>query len=599
MANSILLTIAIAVLLGAIGQALASLARLPAIVFLLFLGSLMGPQGLGIVHSDGLGSGLQVLTACFVGIILFEGGLSLPPSVLRESLAPVRRLITIGALVTLIGAAVVSKFFMDWSWSLACVFGSLVIVTGPTVVVPILKRVRLTRRLHSIVKSEGILIDAVGAVAAVVILEYVVALDVSLQDTLFGFGARLGTGAIVGAGVAGLTAALWRFPVFHEHDNLSLVHLGGLGVALSAFAVSEALRSESGIMAATTAGLVLAAFPIPFRRELLEFKEVLTTLGVSVLFVLLSAKMDWASVLDSGWREIATVLGLMFLVRPAAVWIATIHTDLTWREKAYLSLLAPRGIVAAAMASHFSIELQSHGFEGATQVESLVFLTIGLTVCLQGGWANQLAKYLKVDAKQTKGYLVVGVNSWSLVLATELQRRGILVRFLDQNPVQCDRAIEQGFQALQGDASDVKTFDELDLSEIGTLVAMTSNDAVNTLACDAANDWLGRNCVFQILSKPIDGAARANVRMSGKWAMPTTRAHQTICTLLRRENASVSETICENATTISRDLNLAVDFLVPLLVVDGDSVRLAVSDLAIPAGAKIIGLTTKKQLAKI
>ncbi len=400
MANSILLTIAIAVLLGALGQALASLVRLPAIVFLLLLGSLAGPQCAGIVRPDTLGAGLQVLTACFVSIILFEGGLSLPPSVLRESLAPVRRLITIGALVTLIGGAIVSRLFMEWTWSLACVFGSLVIVTGPTVVVPILKRIRLTRRLHSIVKSEGILIDAVGAVAAVVTLEYVVALEGSLQDTLTGFGARLGTGAIIGAGVAGLAALLWRFPVFHEHDNLGLVHLGGLGVALSAFAVAESLRSESGIMAATTAGLVLAAFPIPFRRELLQFKEVLTTLGVSVLFVLLSAKMDWVAVLSSGWREVATVFGLMFVVRPAAVWMATFQTDLSWREKAYLSLLAPRGIVAAAMASHFSVELQTHRFEGAAQVESLVFLTIGLTVFLQGGWANQLAKWLKVEAKQ-------------------------------------------------------------------------------------------------------------------------------------------------------------------------------------------------------
>lgn len=598
MANSILLTIAIAVLLGAIGQAIASLLRLPAIVFLLLLGSLLGPQGVGIVHPDTLGTGLQVLTACFVGIILFEGGLSLPPSVLRESLSPVRRLITIGALVTLIGGALVSRLVMGWSWSLACVFGSLVIVTGPTVVVPILKRVRLTRRLHSIIKSEGILIDAVGAIAAVVTLEYVVAFEGSLQDTLIGFGARLGTGAIIGAGVAGLAAILWRFPVFHEHDNLSLVHLGGLGVALSAFAVAESLRSESGIMAATTAGLVLAAFPIPFRRELLEFKEVLTTLGVSVLFVLLSAKMDWVSVLHSGWREVTTVFGLMFVVRPVAVWIATIQTDLTWREKTYLSLLAPRGIVAAAMASHFSAELQSHGFEGAGQVESLVFLTIGLTVCLQGGWAIQLAKRLNVDAKQPKGFMLVGVNSWSLVLARELHRRNILVRFLDQNPVQCDRAIEQGFQALQGDASDIKTFDNLDLSEIGTLIAMTSNDAVNTLACDAANDWLGKNGVFQILSKPVDGAPRANVRMSGRWAMPTSRAHQTICTLLRRESLAVSDVRCESAASISRDLSESVGFLVPLLIVVGDSIRLAVCDMEVPAGATIIGLVAQKQSTK-
>lgn len=588
---SILTTLAASVLFGALGQALASWFRIPAIAFLLALGVLAGPQVAGIVEPAALGDGLRVLTACFVAIILFEGGLSLPPRVLLGAIAPVRRLVTLGAAVTMVGAAAACRIFTDLPWSQSLLFGSLVIVTGPTVVAPILKRVRLEPQLAAILRSEGILIDAVGAVAAVVMLEYTLAIESSLQETFVGFAGRLGAGLLVG-GTAGLLAVLaWRLPLFHEHENVHLVHLGALGAALASFAVAERLRSEAGIMAAMTAGLVLAAWPIPFRDKLEEFKEHLTTLGVSVLFVLLAANINWQTAATFGWAEAGVMAALMFVVRPASVWLSTAGTDLSWREKTYLSLLAPRGIVAAAMASHFAVELTRHGMEGAERIESLVFLTIAVTVCLQGVWAGWLARLLDVKAKKPTGVMIVGVNTWSLALAEELRRREMLVRFVDLNPAHCQRAREEGFDAVQGDASDEASYEKLfDLSDVGTLVAMTSNDAVNTLACDAATDWLGRGHVLQVLSSPVDGEPRAKVRMSGDWAMPSSRSHHTICSLLRRESIASAVLPVAEEVKIERDMTRPANVVVPLLVIAERRVRIAAEGETCPAGAELVAL---------
>lgn len=589
--HSILTTLAASVLLGALGQALASWFRIPAIVFLLVLGVLFGPQVAGVLEPVALGDGLRVLTACFVAIILFEGGLSLPPHVLLGAMTPVRRLVTVGAVVTMVGAAWACRTFTGLPWSQSLLFGSLVIVTGPTVVAPILKRVRLEPRLAAILKSEGILIDAVGAVAAVVMLEYTLALESSFRDTFVGLVGRLGVGLLVGGAIGVLTVIAWRLPLFHEHENEHLVHLGALGAALASFAVAEQFRSEAGIMAAMTAGLVLAAWPIPFRDKLEEFKEHLTTLGVSVLFVLLAANINWNTAATFGWAEAGVMIALMFVVRPASVWISTWGTGLSWREKTYLSLLAPRGIVAAAMASHFAVELQRHGRDGAAMIESLVFLTIAATVCLQGVSAGWLARLLDVKAKKPSGVMIVGVNTWSLVLAEELRRREMLVRFVDLNPVHCQRARDGGYDAVQGDASDEDSYEQLlDLSDVGTLVAMTSNDAVNTLACDAATDWLGRGHVLQVLSSPVDGEPRAKVRMSGGWAMPSSRSHHSICSMLRRETLQVAVLPCGEDLSIERDMNPSAKIVVPLLVVTDKRVSIAADGDVCPEGSQLVAL---------
>jgi NhaP-type Na+/H+ or K+/H+ antiporter len=539
-----LLTIALAILLGVAGQMLASLLRLPAIVFLLVLGLSAGPHGLDVIRPASLGDGLPVIVSAFVAIILFEGGLTLRPDVLRQGLVPVRRLITWGAAVTLVGAMLLAHFLTQLPWSLAGLFAALVMVTGPTVIAPILRRVRLRPQLAAILKAESILIDAVGVLVAVVICQYTVGLHTegaNWREALTGFACRAGVGMLVG-GLAGVAAAsLVRLRLFHEHDNEHLIHLAALGLALGVYAGAEHCQHDCGVMAVVVAGLVLAASPLPFREEVEKFKEHLTTLGVSVLFILLAANLDLTWLNRLGWRELALLSALMLVVRPTAVLVSTHGTAVSWREKAYLSLMAPRGILAAAMASYFAAHLRGHGIAGGTRVEGLVFLTICATVCLQGGGAGLLARLLRVRADTPAGVLLVGINPSSLALAEELRRRGRAVLLLDNNVAKCLAAEQRGFAARHADATRAETYRDLDRSALGLLAAMTANDTVNSLVCDAATEWFNGN-VLQVLSGCAGEAPRAQVRRVARLLTPITAPQKELDRLLRLASAPSATT---------------------------------------------------------
>lgn len=549
MHQTIMMTIAVAVMLGVVAQVIASVSRIPAIVFLLILGMLAGPFGVGIIDPASLGVGLQVLTSLFVAIILFEGGLSLRPKVLIGAMVPVQRLVTVGAASTFLGAAVLARLSVGLAWEQAFIFGSLVIVTGPTVIAPILKRIRLRPRLHTVLKSESILIDAVGVIVAVVVLEYVVAREPHWQDTMQGFLGRFGTGVLIGITGGGLAALGARFAMFYRKENEHLVHLAAVGFAVLTFATAEHFFHETGVLAVTVAGLVLAAAPIPFRQELEKFKDQLGTLGVSVLFILLSADLNLSAFLGAGWGEVALLAGLIFVVRPLSVFLSTAGTVLDTREKLYIGLLAPRGIVAAAMASHFARRLDDHGIENAYGVEALVFLVIGATVLIEGAWAGLVAQGLKVTAVRPAGVLLVGINAWSLKVAEILQSQGIDVGMIDSNPSQCRLAESRNIGTYRLDATDPTNYEQIEIGKFGQFVAMTPNDAVNTLACEAAVPLFGEPFTSQVLSKVSSDATRSSVRIAGRWAMPSTFDHAAICRMIEQgELTLVTESLADETT---------------------------------------------------
>ena len=587
MHNVVLFTIAASVALGALGQMIASVSRLPAIIFLLILGILAGPDMLGVVQPESLGGGLSIIVSAFVAIILFEGGLTLKPTVLREALGPVRRLITVGAALALLGGAVAAHYVTQMPWSTAFLFSSLIVVTGPTVISPILRRARLEPRLHAVMKSESILIDPIGAIIAIVVLQYVVDLMTKGSDwseALVGFFGRACVGVLVGGLVGAVAALLARVRFFHRHENEHLVGLGALSLALSAFAVSEYYYSESGITAATVAGLVLAAVPLPFREELEKFKEDLTRLGVSVLFILLAANMDLDVLRETGLREVLLVAGIMFVVRPFSVFVSTVATGLKLREKLYLSLVAPRGIVAAAMASHFADHLKDRDPDAAVLIQSLVFLTIAVTVIVEGGWAVPLAKLLHVHAKRPKGILVVGVNSWSLVFAEALRARRCAVLLTDNNQTKCEMARQLNFEVFQVDATHGHTFEDLDLSRVGRMIAMTPNDAINTLVCEAGKPWFGEKHVFQVLSKP------SGVRTAGHCAMPTGLSHAEVCFLLQEGKLKLATGVPTTSNSLGHDLTTTKGSMIPMLVIHGDDFRFALDGETCGAQTTVMGL---------
>ena len=316
--NEPALTFGLALAAGVVAQSIALHLRVPGIVVLLLAGVLLGPDVLGVVRPASLGHGLEVLVGVSVAVILFEGGLNMKIGRLRREAATIRRLITVGAAITALGASAAARVFMGWSWDIAVLFGTLVIVTGPTVITPLLRRVRVSRNLKTILEAEGVLIDPIGAIIAVVVFEAVVTTSTAsgAAVTLLGLPGRLLVGGVVGLAGGALIGFLLRRESLVP-DNL--LNIFTLSLLIGTFEISNAMLHESGIMAAPVAGVVVGNVQHRLKRELSEFKEQLTIMLVGLLFVLLAADVRIAEVVGLGWGGILTVLALMLVVRPLGV----------------------------------------------------------------------------------------------------------------------------------------------------------------------------------------------------------------------------------------------------------------------------------------
>ncbi len=484
------LTLAFAVMIGILCQAIGRHARVPGIVLLLVAGVGLGPDGANLIRPETMGSGLAAIVGFAVAIILFEGGLGLRLEVLRKQAKPIRRLVSVGALITAALAAVTAKLIMAWDWRLSILFGTLVIVTGPTVVTPLVRRLRLSKHLTAILIAEGIFIDAVGATIAVVALE--IALAPTTGDAATGalsIFLRFGVGAIVGlAGGIALVAALRvRRLVPHGLENVL-----ALATAFLTYHVSSSLVGESGITAAIVAGLVVGNARIRKHGMVAEFSEQLTVLFVATLFVVLAADVRIADVVGLGWRGVAVVAVLMLVVRPINVFASTFRTDLTRPEKLYLSWVAPRGIVAAAVASLFALELAHHGVAGGVEMRALVFVVIATTVTLQGLTAALVGQFLGVRQPSRSGYLILGANALARLMGRVLQDAGESVTFIERTDDVCETARRKGFTVIQGDGVDSTVLETAGIDGVAHVIGMTTNEHVNFLfAQTVAEDYRG------------------------------------------------------------------------------------------------------------
>ncbi len=473
------LTVALAMAAGMFSQAVGRHLRIPGIVILLAAGVLLGPDVLGIVQPDSMGGALQTLVGFAVAVILFEGGMNLNIQRLRREARSIRQLVTLGALVTAGGGALAARFILRWEWSLAILFGSLVIVTGPTVITPLLRRIRLSHSVSTVLEAEGVLIDAIGALIAVVTLEVVLAPTAgNLAEGAQSLFIRLGSGLVMGIAGGVLIAVLLRFerlipPGLENVLTLSLI--------LVLFQVSNTLFAESGIVAVTIAGLVVGNIKTRLLSDLKEFKEQLTILLIGMLFVLLAADVRLEEVRSLGWRGALTVLALMLVVRPVNILVGTMGSDLTRREKAFLSWLAPRGIVAAAVASLFAQEMAAAGLTGGNELRALVFLVIAATVLIQGLSGGWVAQALGVRRPTDQGFLILGATPLGLALGKVFRDSDQEVVFIDANPDACRDAEAENFRVLFGSAlSDSILYRAQTDSRAGVL-AVTDNDEVNLL----------------------------------------------------------------------------------------------------------------------
>lgn len=508
MASQVLLTIALAVVAGLVAQVIAAHWRIPAIVPLLLVGMAIGPSGLGLIHPESLGAGLSVVVKLCVAVILFDGALNLRLNDLRMAIGEVRRLVTIGALVTWAGATLAALVIGGLSGPVALVFGALLTVTGPTVVQPILRRVRVSRRLKAVLEGEAILIDPIGAVLAVAVVHVVLGIagvhPIGFFESVWAYAGRLIVGALVGVVAALLLSALLNRRGLVPADLANLV---ALAAVWGAFGVSEAIKSESGITAVVAMGLSMQGGSIPEERRLRRFKEQLTVLGISLLFVLLSANLPLSVVREEGARGVLTVIALMFLVRPLSVWAALRRSDLSWRDLAFVSWIAPRGIVAASVASLFAIELTDAGFAEGQRVLAITFLTIALTVTLQGLTAGPVARLLRLESLVGRRVIIVGAGPMAVALAAIFKQHGRPVAVIDRNQELIERAREMGLEAVDGNALDEPVLAAAGADDAETVLAMTTNPEVNALAAHLAQDAFGIRDAYPVLANPAHGAS--------------------------------------------------------------------------------------------
>jgi len=492
------LQIVIAVIAGITGQVIAAWLKVPSIVFLLLLGILLGGNGLHILNPHQLGLGLEVIVSLSVAIILFEGGLNLSLQELGRVSGSLRNLVTIGTLITFIFGGMAAHWLAEFPWAIAFLYASLVVVTGPTVISPLLKQVSVDRRVATLLEGEGVLIDPVGAILAVVVLNTILNSQATPTEIINGLLLRLGIGAIIGVSSGALLGWFLKKATFLADDLKVLVVLAGVW---GLFGLSQMSRSESGLMATVMAGIVLRAFSLPEERLLRRFKGQLTVLCVSVLFILLAADLSIPSVFALGWGSVLTVLVLMLLVRPLSVAICTVQSDLNWRQKLFVAWIGPKGIVSASVASLFAIVLTQKGINGGDSIKALVFLTIMMTVFIQGLTAKWVAQWLKITTNEATGAVIVGCNPVGRLLGKLFQQEGESVVMIDTDTGDCQKAEADNLLVFHSSALDANVLQEAGIESMGSFIALTSNGEVNLVLAQRAQEEFDPPRVFAVFAE--------------------------------------------------------------------------------------------------
>lgn len=467
------------ILIGTAAQILAERLRIPATGPLLFAGLLFGQAGLGLIQPDVLGDVLRVIVKASVAIVVFEGGLLLDVREIRHASRAVLGLVTVGLLITTVLAGLLIRFLFGWTWELSFLFGAIVSVTGPTVITPILQRVRVNRRVKLTLESESIIADPLGVLLASLIFTAII--------SPYGLSAALPTGlkTILAGSLVGFAVA---FIVWLLSDRFRLLpskftRIGILGAALASYTIAEIIAHEAGVMAAAVAGITVGSLDIPHKEQVEDFKGDLASIAISAVFVLLASGLRLSEIGALGWRGIVVVAVLMLLVRPVRVFLSTIGSELRRNDKWFISFLGPRGIVAASVATFFSLELTDRGVAGAETFVALVFAVILATVLIEGTLAGKLAKVFKVMPQHI---LIVGADETARILAKRLVESGETVSMIDNNTSNCSVAKElKGVSVYCDDASSMSVLTKAGIRESKCVIVATSSDKVNILICQA------------------------------------------------------------------------------------------------------------------
>jgi NhaP-type Na+/H+ or K+/H+ antiporter len=499
MDQPIIIGLAIIVFLGISAQWLAWRLRLPAILLLLLFGLLIGPV-FGILDPDQLlGDLLFPYVSVSVAIILFEGGLSLRLNELRGVEGVVRLLISVGALITWAILAFAAYTILKLDIQLAVLLGAILVVTGPTVIIPLLRQARPSGHVGSILKWEGILIDPIGATLAVLVFDGIIHGGPENQLTFI----SIALGVVVTLLVGTLVGAAFAFVLvqFLKRNWIAsfLETAVALMAVLAAFAISNELSPESGLMAVTMMGIILANQKQANISHITSFKEELGVLLLSALFIVLAARVNLGALLQVVWQEVAFLAIIILVARPVSVFVSTLFSKLQRREKVYIAAIAPRGIVAVAVASLFAIELEEAGFGGADLLVNNTFSVVVATVLIYSIIARPLAKWLDLTEKHPQGTIIVGAHHWARQIAAAIQEAGIDVWLVDTNGRHIENAVNAGLPGIQDSIMADGILDDLPLEGAGRLLAITDNGELNALSALRFSEWFGSRNVFQLV----------------------------------------------------------------------------------------------------
>lgn len=592
------------IILGILAQWVAWKLKIPAILPLILIGLLVGPLST-LISSDGTqwllpiwngeyglfpGENLFYFVSLAVGIILFEGGLTLKRDEISKVGGSIGKLISIGAVITFVGAGIACHYIFGLDWRISFLFSALIIVTGPTVIGPILRNIPLKKDVAAVLRWEGILIDPIGALVAVLVYEFITVEGDSgyTKQALIDFGKIILIGATFGisAGYA-LYISIKKKLVPHY-----LANVVSLSLVMAIFVLSDLFAHESGLLAVVLMGMFLGNSDLPSLKELLYFKESLSVLLVSILFILLAANISIEDLLlVYNWKTAILLAIIIFVLRPLTVFASTIGSSLKTNEKLFISWVGPRGIVAAGISSLFGSKLVSKDIVGAEYITPLVFAVVLVTVILNATTARVVAKWMNVMLTKADGILMVGASKVSRLIATYLQKNNRHVVLIDSNKLNINRAKELGLDSFVSDIYADDLSDNIELNDVGYVLAMTGSDEINKQAINRFGSQFGENGTFRLMTSE---EMRHRDDISAKELFSYTHDYARF-TEVAQDFPSIQEIPVENHNQFLRVLSIIGDNedAIPLFLKRGDGLLELInspSELEIEAGCELVYL---------
>ncbi len=513
-ANNLTGFIVLVTALGIAAQWIAWRFRLPAILLLSIAGLVVGPW-LGWVNpGEQLGAMLNPLVGLLVSIILFEGGMNLRLHELKAAGPGVKRLGSVGVAITFVLGSAAAHFVGDLSWPVALLFGAIIVVTGPTVIMPMLRQARLKQRPASLLKWEGIINDPTGALLAVLVYEYFsyAGSHAALLQVLSGLAIAIGVSALLGVGGGYLLGKAFSRDFVPEFLKAPVT----LAFVLICYGLANQAQHEAGLLATTLLGMTMGNMQLRSIEELRRLKEYVSILLVSGIFVILTANLDPHILTRLDWHSAVLLALVVFAVRPVSVLMSTLGLGMDWRERLLLAWIAPRGVVAVVVAGVFAAGLSEQGYGGADLLLPLIVALVLITVVLHGSTIGWLARKLGLAAASENGVLIVGASNWSSDLAIQLKGMDIPVLIADSSWYNMSQARLSGIHTHYGEILSEHAETVLDLTGIGMLLATTPNDAYNAFVCSRFAPDFGRNHVLQLPMHIADEPEKKSIKLANR-----------------------------------------------------------------------------------